>query len=123
MIIVTLGMMQYFCYPRDDTSLDLVPVDVCSSMMCAVAWKTATSPPSTETIPVYNCTSTVADKGTMALEKIFSAVGQSLKRNPFEGSMWYPVMPNTKHYLFHRIYQVGKLPFALNLIHFKCSIG
>ena len=71
--------------------------------MCSVAWKTASDPLDSK-IPVYNCTNGAAIK--LSWGEVCKHVHESLKRNPYEGALWYPTMPNTEIFLFNRYYQV-----------------
>jgi len=69
-----------------DMVADIVPVDIPINLMCAVAWRTATSP--TNSIPVYNCTTGTINP--IRWGEVEAWGWESLLRFPMDNMVWYP---------------------------------
>jgi len=72
---------------RRDCVADMVPVDIPINVMCAVAWKIASSPHA-PSIPVYNCTSGSTNPMTWGEMEAWGF--DSLVRYPMNNAAWYP---------------------------------
>ena len=84
---------------------DMVPVDSCINLMCAMAWFVAkTRDNAKKEIPVFNCTSGEVNKLTWGfVEKEGLGI---LLRNPYEGVFWYPGGSYKENYYLNRFFQV-----------------
>ena len=88
---------------KRDCVADIVPVDLCINLMCVLAWKTASSTPSS--IPVYNCTSGAVNTLTWGLVEREGL--KIIRNNPYSGVLWYPGGSFKENYYANRVCQVG----------------
>jgi len=90
---------------KRDCVADMVPVDSCINLMCAMAWFVAkTRDNAKKEIPVFNCTSGEVNKLTWGfVEKEGLGI---LLRNPYEGVFWYPGGSYKENYYVNRFFQL-----------------
>jgi len=90
-------------YCMRDSVADMVPVDVCINLLCAIAWETANAGPG-KPIKVYNCTSGSLNPITWG--QVEALVPSSIEKAAFEGALWAPKISACENPYVNKINQL-----------------
>jgi len=90
-------------YCMRDSVADMVPVDVCINLLCAIAWETANAGPG-KPIKVYNCTSGALNPITWG--QVEAMVPSSIEKAAFEGALWAPKISAKENPYVNKIHQL-----------------
>lgn len=74
---------------RNDTILDVVPVDFVANTIIAAAWKTATKKSLKTKCLIYNCITGDGNQIPITWKSFLRLVAVYMKRNPPEEVFWY----------------------------------
>ena len=90
-------------YCMRDNVADMVPVDVCINLLCAIAWETANAG-SGKPIKVYNCTSGSLNPITRG--QVATMLPSSIEKAAFEGVLWAPKISLKENPYVNKLHQL-----------------